>query len=1124
MLIRPRKQMFKNKPLLATLAYSMAGLVAIFILARFWLPSGYTLVGHDSGLPLDSKVFLESRLFAWNQNIGFGVDNSYLFGSLPLHFIDYLSSWIGNTFYAGNWFNLFFWTALIFLSAVLFAYHFKDIFNIYFVFIFPPLIIFNFYLSQSLFILERAKYSILAGTLIFLAILFKVLDKKVSIFIGAILASLTFFFLNGGSLLGVSLFGNLIVILLAILVFCIIDGISKKDFSSLRRLTLFFVVTFVIFLVLNSYQLLPYLPNILNKSYFVHLGVETVAQSKDWVNYISRDVSFLNLFRLQGVPTWYSQLGGANPQHPYAGVYLNNPLYILISFIFPILAFGSLILTKEKMQKKFVLLFLLVVLLAMPFAAGTHPPFGFLYGFLYDHVPGFFVFRNPYYKFAGGFFIGVCFLISATFSLIASRMRFKIVSYIVCFLVVLAWLGYHHNLLLPEKVFAWKPEFSTRMKIPDYVWDFNNWNKKENIDNKKILLVPSLGRGDLADGYTWGYWSLSPLTYTLASVPGLVNEGDLTREEKGWLDKIYVTLGTNNETEFLQLSSRLGVKFLLFRKDSTNLVGRESLEKSLTFFSSLQKIQSFDEWELYQINNIPESEIKALNSITLVQEGNNYIAREFLNNKSVVAQDFGLLEEDLTPFIDQKIRTYTCQSCLLERIQSFMNFPAVRVFSNSPFYFLKEKREKKSLESAKDDGGRIMIHLTNVFRRASEVKSMFILGVEDRYIIENVKTSNQYLDSVNQLLNKHPELATNYLMAKQALDIVNPLLNEFHRFVISNDFGRRPSEVRSVVYDEIKSLDEMNNYFSTLLHESNYLRNNKAYSLGKEQALYLDTSSLSKDSLGKLSLPIDVKLDTVKNSRWLKINLDPSFSAGSILNLRFDLPNIFQYLTKNLQSFPSGSQGCIYGRIANFQQGKSYEINVSVKSKAQRLALFNPNLDKLVDIYPIETSTPFRYIYEPDSKESDPSLMLCTDDRDFPEIGSLAVYEMISPNLLAVSDLPTNNNLNEVVTFKRINPTLYKVTIKDPNNSFILKFGERFSPLWRLYPTNSSWIKDFLDRKTKNNHITIDGYANAWILDPKGQTEWIIKYVPQEFFYIGSAITIISLILAGGIIIWKKLR
>ena len=160
---------------------------------------------------------------------------------------------IGNTLYAGNWFNLFFWLSLIFLSTVLFAYHFKNIFGIYFVFIFPILIIFNFYLSQSLFILERAKYSILAGTLIFLAILFKVLDKKISILIGAILASLTFFILNGGSLLGVSLYGNLLVILLTILIFYFFDGIAKKDFSSLRRLILFFIVTFVIFLALNKH-------------------------------------------------------------------------------------------------------------------------------------------------------------------------------------------------------------------------------------------------------------------------------------------------------------------------------------------------------------------------------------------------------------------------------------------------------------------------------------------------------------------------------------------------------------------------------------------------------------------------------------------------------------------------------------------------------------------------------------------------------------------------------------------------------------------------------------------------------------------------------------------------------
>ncbi len=170
-----------KKSKIQVVIYLLVFLVSLLLLTRFWLPRGFTLAGHDSGLPLDSASFLISRLYAWNPNIGFGMDNSHLFGSLSLHLIDYLSSIVANTSYAGNWFNVFIWLSLILLAATFFAYNFRKIFGMYFVFLFPIFIIFNLYLFQSIYILERAKYSILISTLIFSTILIKVVVKKIKL-------------------------------------------------------------------------------------------------------------------------------------------------------------------------------------------------------------------------------------------------------------------------------------------------------------------------------------------------------------------------------------------------------------------------------------------------------------------------------------------------------------------------------------------------------------------------------------------------------------------------------------------------------------------------------------------------------------------------------------------------------------------------------------------------------------------------------------------------------------------------------------------------------------------------------------------------------------------------------
>ena len=50
----------------------------------------------------------------------------------------------------------------------------------------------------------------------------------------------------------------------------------------------------------------------------------TINAGYEWLNYISRGSSFLNLFRLQGIPDWYLTGYGINPDHAYAGLYLAN--------------------------------------------------------------------------------------------------------------------------------------------------------------------------------------------------------------------------------------------------------------------------------------------------------------------------------------------------------------------------------------------------------------------------------------------------------------------------------------------------------------------------------------------------------------------------------------------------------------------------------------------------------------------------------------------------------------------------------------------------------------------------------------------------------------------------------
>ncbi len=133
------------------------------------------------------------------------------------------------------------------------------------------------------------------------------------------------------------------------------------------------------------------------------------------------------------------------------------------------------------------------------------------------------------------------------------------------------------------------------------------------------------------------------------------------------------------------------------------------------------------------------------------------------------------------------------------------------------------------------------------------------------------------------------------------------------------------------------------------------------------------------------------------------------------------------------------------------------------------------------------------------------------------------------------------------ITFQKINPTKYSVNVKGAKDPYLLVFGDTFDSSWKAYITKSNKggkdilasyfagaikeakpLNKFFDRdifetigKTfipEDRHILINGFANSWYITPNdypGQENYqiIVEYWPQRLFYIGSFITIVSLLL-----------
>ncbi|MDD5731934.1 MAG: alpha-(1-_3)-arabinofuranosyltransferase family protein [Patescibacteria group bacterium] len=124
-------------------------------------------------------------------------------------------------------------------------------------------------------------------------------------------------------------------------------------------------------------------------------------------------------------------------------------------------------------------------------------------------------------------------------------------------------------------------------------------------------------------------------------------------------------------------------------------------------------------------------------------------------------------------------------------------------------------------------------------------------------------------------------------------------------------------------------------------------------------------------------------------------------------------------------------------------------------------------------------------------------------------------------------------------TFEKINPTKYIVHIKNLNKDQEIKFLESYDEGWKLFYTKEnsslSLYYDLLNLSNKRavfgeTHKMIYDYANSWTISPEFvkrnlpsrsyhqnsdgsvDIDLIIYFQPQSYFYLGSIITLVSLL------------
>ncbi len=121
------------------------------------------------------------------------------------------------------------------------------------------------------------------------------------------------------------------------------------------------------------------------------------------------------------------------PENFFGKVYFLQPEFLIL----PILAFSSSIVFEKKAVKRVntTLFFLFLALVGVFLAKGVNGPFGGIFQWMFVHVPGFVMFRDPV-KFYLYIAIAYSVLISSTFQEIAQKSRLKNVIIFALFIVL----------------------------------------------------------------------------------------------------------------------------------------------------------------------------------------------------------------------------------------------------------------------------------------------------------------------------------------------------------------------------------------------------------------------------------------------------------------------------------------------------------------------------------------------------------------------------------------------------------------------------------------------------------------------------------------------------------------
>ncbi len=401
---------------------------------------------------------------------------------------------------------------------------------------------------------------------------------------------------------------------------------------------------YTIFIGENKYKLLKYLTTIFLLSFLINLwwiyslyislttsGIElgeNVSSLKYFIS-TSSNSSILNI--LNGLGKWSSD-GGTNWFNQFYPYYPNVAIYKSTIFKFMailLVIFASFGYFNNKNRQMFVFGILTVIIFIF-LSKGSHFPFGGINIFLYEKVPGFWLFREPISYLLPGVIIGLSIMIAS-----CKTKNNLVISTLIAIILIRGFSIFTGEIFPPKR--GWMN--SSHVKVPQFLFDIRK--NLQDISDNRVLILPR-------SAYTYGnsnYWGYTGVdkTYYFIDNPYVLGVKNGHNTLGGYIKNDNLNISINNIYEYIlnrkynevkHLFGIFNIRFLIYRHDYQYKYDLQPKHKHLWTMSPIefQKFtlsnldwlkhkERFGDWGIYEVqNNIFVPHISTANVIRTMKE------------------------------------------------------------------------------------------------------------------------------------------------------------------------------------------------------------------------------------------------------------------------------------------------------------------------------------------------------------------------------------------------------------------------------------------------------------------------------------------------------------------------